>query len=297
MQIKMKRPHADTVIFNIVGYVCLTLFSVACLIPFLITLAGSFTDETVLKHGISLWPQKFSIEAYKMILSDPGAMLNAYGVTIALVAVGTTISLFITAMTAFVLYRKDFKYRSQFAFFFFFTTLFSGGLIPHYLLITALGLRNTFAVLVLSGVFSVFNMIVVRTYFTNSVPDSICESAKIDGANDFIIFVRLYLPLAKPALATVGLFTAVGYWNEWYNAMLYISDSRLFPLQYFLYKILNSMSFAQTLAQNTGGVQMRMPQESYKLAMTIFTLGPVVAFYPFVQKYFVKGMTIGAVKG
>jgi putative aldouronate transport system permease protein len=268
-----------------------------CLIPFLITLSGSFTDETALKQGISLIPQKFSIEAYKMILSDPGAMINAYLVTIALVIVGTSIALFITSMTAFVLYRKDFKYRSQFAFFFFFTTLFSGGLIPHYLLITTLGLRNSFAVLVLSGVFSVFNMIIVRTYFTTSVPDSICESAKIDGANDFIIFVRLYLPLAKPVLATVGLFTAVSYWNEWYNAMLYISNNRLFPLQYFLYKILNSMSFAQSLAQNTGGVQRRMPQESYKLAMTIFTLGPVVAFYPFVQKYFVKGMTIGSVKG
>lgn len=292
----MKRTR-ENILFNMFAIVITSAFALMCVLPMLYTLAGSFTKEQALYRGLKLIPAEFSLDAYKMVLKEPGEMLNAYGITIFVVCIGTVASLIITTMTAYVLYRKDFKYRNIFSFFFFFTTLFSGGLVPSYILITKMGLKNTVAVLLLNNLFSVFNMIVTRSYFTGNIPSVLVESAKIDGADDFRIYWRIVMPAAKPILATIGLLVALAYWNEWYNAMLYITEKRLYPLQYYLYNIFNSAQLKSAMAEAGAGTAGQMPKEGYKLAMTIFTTGPIVLLYPFVQKYFVAGMTIGAVKG
>lgn len=292
----MKRTR-ENILFNIFAIIITSAFALMCVLPMLYTLAGSFTKEQALYRGLKLIPAEFSLDAYKMVLKEPGEMLNAYGITILVVCIGTAASLIITTMTAYVLYRKDFKYRNVFSFFFFFTTLFSGGLVPSYILITKMGLKNTIAVLLLNNLFSVFNMIVTRSYFTGNIPSVLVESAKIDGADDFRIYWRIVMPAAKPILATIGLLVALAYWNEWYNAMLYITEKRLYPLQYYLYNIFNSAQLKSAMAEAGAGTAGQMPKEGYKLAMTIFTTGPIVLLYPFVQKYFVAGMTIGAVKG
>lgn len=282
--------------FDVVALIITTLFALVCILPILLTISGSFTSERALYQGIKLIPAEFSLEAYKMILRTPADMLNAYKVTIILVVVGTTLGVLFTGMTAYVLYRKDFKYRNVFSFYFFFTTLFGGGLVPTYILYCTLGLRNTYAALILSGVFSVFNMIIMRTYFTGNIPQALVESAKIDGANDFKIFTSIVLPSATPILATIGLLIALAYWNNWKSAMLYIDEKELYPLQFYLYRIFQTVQMNTTLA-DAGVATQQVPQEGYKLAMTVFTMGPVILFYPFVQKYFVAGVTIGAVKG
>ena len=284
-------------LFNVFALVIETIFAFICVVPIILTVSGSFTDERVLFQGLSLIPKKFSTAAYELILKSPAEMLNAYKVTIIITLIGTFLCLLITSMTAYVLYRKDFKYRNQFAFYFFFTTLFSGGLVPGYILMCSLGLRDTYAALIFGGgLFAVTNMIIMRTYFTSNVPMAIIESAKIDGANDFRIYISGVLPLSAPILATVGLLTALGYWNSWQPAMMYISDKNMIPLQYYLYKIFQSAALEQKMLDAGMGSGGNTPTESYKLAMTVFTMGPVVLFYPFVQKYFVSGMTIGAVK-
>ncbi len=283
-------------LFNVFALIIETAFALICVIPLLLTISGSFTAERELfSGGLNLIPKEFSTQAYKLILKNPLEMLNAYKVTIIITVIGTLLCLLMTSMTSYVLFRKDFKYRNAFSFFFFFTTLFSGGLVPGYILICSLGLRDTYTVLIITGMFSVMNMIIMRTFFTSNVPMAIIESAKIDGANDFRIYISGVLPLSVPILATVGLLTALGYWNNWNTAMMYISDTKLYPLQYYLYRIFASAQLQQKLAEM--GIQTEQtPTESYKLAMTVFTMGPVVLFYPFVQKYFVTGMTLGAVK-
>lgn len=290
------KKSSEEIIFNIVALTVTTMFALACFLPIWLTVSGSFTSERAIYQGLRLIPAEFSLEAYKLILKTPGDMINAYKVTIIIVAVGTVLGLILTSMTAYVLYRKDFKYRNGFAFFYFFTTLFSGGLVPSYILTCALGLRNTYTVLIISGVFSVFNMIVMRTYFTGNIPQALVESAKIDGADDFRIYMSIVMPSATPILATIGLLLALAYWNNWNTAMLYIDEKSLYPLQYYLYRIFQSVQMS-TIMKEAGIETQQVPQEGYKLAMTVFTMGPVILFYPFVQKYFVAGVTIGAVKG
>lgn len=291
----MKKTFGEK-IFNLVSLIVTTLFALACILPILLTISGSFTEERALFRGIKLIPEKFSLEAYATILENPAEMLNAYKITILLVIVGTVLSLLITSFTAYALYRPDLKGRNIVTFYLFFTTLFSGGLVPSYILMCNLELRNTFWVLVISGVFSVFNVIIMRTYLSGNVPQSLVESAKIDGANDFVIYYKIVMPTAKPIIATVGLITALGYWNSWSPAMLYIDEKKLYPLQYYLYKIFSNAEMSQVL-QDAGQKTTNVPTEGFKLAMTVFTMGPVVLFYPFVQKYFVSGVTVGAVKG
>lgn len=290
------KKSTEEIVFNIVAIAITTLFALACLLPIVLTISGSFTSERAIYQGLKLIPAEFSTDAYKMILKNPSEMLNAYKVTIITVAVGTVLGLILTSMTAYVLYRKDFKYRNAFSFYYFFTTLFGGGLVPGYIVTCALGLRNTYTVLIITGAFSVFNMIVMRTYFTGNIPQALVESAKIDGANDFKIYTSIVMPSATPILATIGLLLALAYWNNWNTAMLYIDDKDLYPLQYYLYRIFQTTQMSSIMAE-AGVETQQVPQEGYKLAMTVFTMGPVILFYPFVQKYFVAGVTVGAVKG
>ncbi|MBM7564065.1 carbohydrate ABC transporter permease [Paenibacillus sacheonensis] len=289
----------DRLLLSLIGYAMLGVMAFICVVPFVIVLSSSLTDEnTIRMNGFGLIPKVFSAEAYRMIFEYPDDIVRAYGVTLVVTAIGTALGLFLTAMTAYVLCRKDFKWRNHFAFYFFFTTLFSGGLVPWYLLIVNyLDMKNTLAALIIPTLVNVFYIMVMRAFLAG-IPDAISESAKIDGAGDFRIFLSLILPLSKPALATVGLFLALGHWNDWYSALLFISDDKLMPLQYYLYQMLGNLEGMRKAMLSSGtDISANIPGESLKMAMTVVACGPILFAYPFIQKYFVQGLTIGAVKG
>lgn len=293
------KQSVEKYVFQIIGYVFISLFAIMCLIPFLMIVIGSVTEEShIIKNGYSLIPSVLSLDAYEFIFKNPKQIVSAYQITLLVTIVGTVIGLFITAMTAYVLQRKDFKNRNVFSFYFFFTTLFSGGLVPWYILIVKyLGWKDSLLALIVPPLLNVFYIIIMRSFISSTIPDAISESAKMDGAGDFRIFLSMILPLTKPALATIGLFISLNYWNDWYHATLFINKENLYPLQYFLYKILSSIAFANSSVASQGSVVMDTPKESFKLAMTVIATGPIVLLYPFVQKYFIQGITIGSVKG
>lgn len=288
----------DRIIFNILGGVFILVIVLLCIIPIIMLITGSFTSQTaIIKEGYRLIPHQFSLEAYKIIFQSPVSILRAYLISIVITCFGTILGLFITAMTGYVLSCKDFKYRNRFSFFFYFTTIFSGGLVPWYIMVVRyLHLKNSILALIIPMLLNVIFIIIMRS-FMNELPVSISESAKIDGAGDFLIFTRLILPLSKPVLATIGLFIALNYWNDWFLALMFIDNDKMYPLQYFLYAILSKMDFINAAAAQSGIPVPSMPSESFKLAMTVVATGPIVFLYPFVQKYFVKGITMGAVKG
>jgi len=297
MRVRKKRPDSVPLGFNIFGTMFVLLLTVICLVPFWLMVSGSFTSNSaIITDGYRFWPSVVSFEAYRMVFRVPDVIFRAYLTTICLTLAGTAVSLFITSMTAFVLHRKDFKYRNVFSFFFYLTTLFSGGLIPYYLLMLSLNMRDSYLALLLPPMISVFNIIVMRTFFA-SLPAEIGESGVIDGANDFVIYSALYLPMAIPGLATIGLFTALVYWNDWYNALLFINRPSMYPLQYQLYTVMSQVNFARTVAMRTGQQIQSVPSEALKLAMACITIGPIILLFPFIQRYFIKGLTIGAVKG
>lgn len=291
---------ADMIVFNTISYFLTATFAIICVIPFYLVFVGSFTDEkSILTKGFSFFPgvKNLSLEAYKIILTSPNSIFRAYGVTIMVTITGTILAILIVTMTGYVLSRPDFPWKNQFSFFFFFTTLFSGGLVPWYLLCTKyLGFTNHIYALIIPGLFSVWNMIISKS-FMKGIPYELVESAKMDGASDPLIYFRIMLPLSKPLIATLSLFTALGYWNDWYNCMLYINDHSMWNLQYMLQNILNSAESMTRIANQTGMVVASVPTESVKMAMTVVATGPIILLYPFLQKYFVKGITIGSVKG
>ena len=289
---------SSRIVFNIISYVFITLLAALCVLPFVMLISGSFSSEQAIRfNGYSILPQEFTTEAYEVIFKSPEKVLRAYGVTIFITAVGTILGLFLLTMTAYVISRQDFKYRNKISFFFYFTTLFNGGMISTYIFyIQYLHLKDNFLALILPGIMNVFYLLIMRS-FVNTVPTALIESAKIDGAGEFRIFVQIVLPLLKSGLATIGLFMALGYWNDWYNAMLYMNTETKFPLQYMLYNMLQKQQALAAIASQVGIKVENLPSNSLKLAMAVVATGPIILFYPFVQKYFVKGITIGSVKG
>ena len=293
---------ADAKILSFLSYFVTGSIGLMCLIPFIMVIAASFSSETAIaRNGFSLWPQEFTFAAYETVFKDPMIIIGAYGVTVGITVIGTLLGLLLQTMTAYVLSRKDFEWRNKFSFFFYFTTLFNGGLVPSYIMITKfLHLKNTYAVLLFPLLFNVFNLLIMKSYIM-AIPDSLVEAAKIDGAGEFKILFQVIMPMIKPALATVGLFIALAYWNDWYNAMLYVSNESMQPLQYFLYKQVNNIeAYKRILESGAGGgalAAMSMPTQTLKMALTVVVIGPIILLYPFVQKYFVQGITIGAVKG
>ncbi|MBQ3891222.1 MAG: carbohydrate ABC transporter permease [Lachnospiraceae bacterium] len=297
---KKVKVSSDQIAVNVLGWVLIGIFALICVLPFYLIIVASFTAETsLIREGYPLIPRikDLSLDAYKLSLKNPMAIIISYATTIGVTAVGTFVAVLLATMTGYVLSRKDFPWRNKFSFFFFFTTLFNGGLVPWYLLcMRYLNFKNSYIALILPLMFSVWNMIIAKS-FMNSLPMEISESAKIDGANDLVIFFRLILPISKPLIATLGLFSALAYWNDWYNCMLYVTDTNMFTLQYYLQRILGSAEAMRIVAEKSGMALPSIPLESMKMAMTIIATGPIVLLYPFVQRYFVKGLTIGAVKG
>ncbi|MCL2867100.1 MAG: carbohydrate ABC transporter permease [Clostridia bacterium] len=294
------KTEGSTIAFNIIGYMVVFIFALFCLLPFWAILSSSLSSEkSVLRYGASLIPREFSTSAYEFIFKSPRKIMNAYGVSTMVTVSGTLLGLFLISMTAYVLYRKDFKYRNAFAFGFYFTQLFSGGLIPFYILVVQyLQLKNNYLALILPPLMNAWYIILFRN-FLNSVPDSLVESAKIDGAGDFRIYAQIILPLSTPGLATVGLFLALGYWNDWYHALLFINTRDMFPLQFLLYEVLRSAEYIAKILSQTGAVIStgNLPTETVKMATAMVVTGPIILLYPIIQKYYVKGLTIGAVKG
>lgn len=295
---KIKK-SASTIVFEVVTYTLLAIGSIVCVLPFIMILSGSFSDNrTILVEGYSLLPQDFTVEAYKTVFKAPQDIIQAYKITIYYTVVGTVLGLLMITMTAYVISRKEFKYRNNVSFLIYFTSIFGGGMIPWYLMYAnVLGLKGSTFAIWFPALMSPFLVILMRTYVTGSVPDAITESAKIDGAGHVTIFTRIVLPVLGPGLATVGLFLALGYWNDWYRSSMFSTDSSTWELQFYLYDMLNASTAMQQMAQNSSLSTKDLPTESVKLAMSVVATGPVLLFYPFVQKYFVSGITVGAVKG
>jgi len=295
--IKIRVP-LSTRIFNFIGGAVLLLMAFISVVPFLLLISASFTSEkSIAFDGFRLIPGEVSFKAYEILFRAPIIVARAYGVSIFVTVAGTAAGLLVTSAAAYALSRTYFKYRTQFAFYFYFTTLFSGGMLSMYVFfIRYLHLKNNYASLILPPMIQIFYLLIMRTFMA-AIPESICESAKIDGASEYVIFFRLMLPLSTASLATIGLFLALGYWNDWYHAMLFVSNRQMFPLQYMLY---NMMTAADAVKDISHVADIRMtdtPTRSLRMAMTVVATGPIILVYPFVQKYFVKGVTIGAVKG
>lgn len=282
-----------------VTYVLVSLFSICCVLPFWLIFASSFSEESaILRTGFTLWPSSFSTYAYSLLFRSPDQMIGAYIVTIGLAVVGTLIGLFVVSMTGYALQRQDFPFRNGIMFYIYFTSLFSAGLVPFYLLIVqTLNLRDTYWAILLPLLMSPW-LIVLMKNFVKSIPFAITESGKIDGANDFKIFYALILPSLKPALATIGLFLALGYWNEWYYSSLFLTSSVKYrPLQFHLYNVINKVASLKNSVAGSNVVISDLPSETLKMATAVVATGPIILLYPFVQKYFVAGLTVGAVKG
>lgn len=294
-----KIKDSTEIIIQIFSYIFISILAVLSFLPFVIMVSSSLSSESsIIKHGFSLWPKEFSLFAFKFLFQNSDLLIGSYVVTICLTATGTIIGLILMAMTGYALQRPDFKYRNKISFYIFFTTLFSGGLIPYYLLIGHyLNLQDNYLAILLPALMSPWLIILMKN-FLKFIPHSITQSATIDGAGDFYIFFKIILPMATPALATVGLFLAIGYWNEWYNSMLFLSTNMKYrPLQLFLYNTITQADFIRNSAASSNIPAQDIPQETTKMATAVLSIVPVMLFYPFVQKYFIKGITIGAVKG
>lgn len=284
-------------LFKGISMLVIVLLALICVIPFIMILAGSFSSESAIAvNGYSLLPQDFTLEAYEAVFHMGNSIPQAYLVTMFITVVGTAIGLITTSMSGYVLSRQDFKHRNKFAFFIYFTTLFSAGMIPSYLVnVNILHLNNNIWVLILPAVMNPFNIFLFRN-FVKSIPNDLVESARIDGAGDFKIYYKVIMPLAKPAVATIGLFLALSYWNEWFRCNLYIKNTELYTLQYFLQSMMANLS-AMMSEKGLVDTLATLPSETMKLATAIIATGPVLLFYPFVQRYFVGGLTVGGVKG
>ncbi len=284
------------------AHLFLALTACACILPFVLLFTASITDEQeIYRHGYALFPEKISFAAYTYLLQDAGKIIQAFSITIMITVVGTVTGLILIALLAYPLSRSHLVWRNFWSFFVFFTMLFHGGLVPTYLVYTQVfDMKNTIWALIMPGLLlNAFYVMLMRTFFATSIPESVIESAKIDGAGEFRIFIKIVLPLSLPILATVGLFQIINYWNDWFNGMIYITDSKLFSLQNLLNRILLDIQFlaSSNFGNSQADLAASAPMETVRMAMAVIGVVPILAAYPFFQKYFVKGLTVGAVKG
>jgi putative aldouronate transport system permease protein len=275
------------------------------LVPFVLLVVISFTDNNeILQKGYRFWAENWSTAAYQTLFENPRMVVDAYKVTIFVTVLGTALHVLICALFAYPLTFRNLPGQKFFTFFMFFTMLFSGGLVASYIINTQfLGFKNSYMGLIVPLMFSPFNVLVIRTYFATSFPKEIEESAKIDGASDFRIFFQMVLPLSAPVLATVGLFSALGYWNDWFQSLLYISKDDMFSLQYVMLKTMRAIEAMQRLmalgVSSAEAIEKlrQLPTESVQFAMVTLGIGPIIMAYPFFQRFIVKGLTVGAIKG
>jgi putative aldouronate transport system permease protein len=289
-----------TKISNISIKAILTLLSVLCVFPFTTVLLASFTsEEGLLKYGYTFVPKDPSLESYKLIFSNPTQIINAYALTIIVTIIGTILGMIVMTSCAYVMSRDDFKYKKFLSFFVYFTMLFSGGTVASYIWITRyLGMLGSIWALILPIMVSAYNIFILRVA-CKAVPFSLIESAKLDGASELYIFVRIVIPLTKTGIATIAVLTMFTYWNDWYQSMMFMDNSKDATLQYYLVRILDNVSFAKNNASSSGGLSamMNVPDEGIQMATCVLAAGPMLCVFPFFQKYFVSGITVGSVKG
>ncbi len=284
------------VLFNI-------LLIVACILvifPLWIIVVSSFTSESALTtYGYRLWPMEYSVNAYTYLFRDGSIMVTAYKNTLIATVSGMVLSVVTVGLYAYALSRPDFRFKKFFTFFSFFTMLFGGGVVSYYNMTrSVLGLKDTVWALFLPMAFSAYWVIIMRTFYQSSVPEAIVESARIDGSGEWRTLIQIVCPLAVPGFATVGLFSAIGVWNDFRNCLLINDNAQYYNLQYTIYQTMNNLRFLKENASRMGGVNVaNLPAETFRMAMAVVTVGPIIMAYPFFQKYFVKGLTVGAVKG
>ena len=288
--------------FNRASTIILTVLVIVAMLPILLIVVASFSSETsLIRNGYSFWPESCSLDAYYYMVKQGVMITRAYGVSFFVTIVGTALSVFLTTMLAYPMSRKSFKYRNVLAFFVFFTMLFNGGIVPSYIMWTKFfHIKDTiWALIIPNYLVTAFNVILVKNYYQNSIPDSLIEAAQLDGASELKIFFKVMLPLAVPTVATISLFTGICYWNDWTNGLYYINNEKLYSIQQLLMKIMNNIqalrSNSNAALLGTGAVEL--PGTSIRMAMAVIGILPIMIMYPFVQRYLVKGVVVGAVKG
>ena len=294
MQIRIS---ASDKTLSTVCYIVIFIFTAACVIPFIIALSASFSNEmSIARYGFGILPRDFSLAAYKMLFNT-SQIYQSYGVSVFVTVAGTLLSLLVTVLIAYPLASGKLKYANKINFFVYFTMLFNGGLIPTYMLISRyLQLRDNIFVLILPMLINPWNMFLMRNFFA-SVPPSLSESARIDGAHEVSILFKIILPVSVPSLAAIGLFYALGYWNNWFLAMLYIDRPHLQPLQMMIMSMLRNIDFIREMAGMLPAQIINLPSSTMQMATAMVTIGPIVLLYPFLQRYFTSGIMVGAVKG
>lgn len=276
--------NSISAVTNIIFNSVFILYCIACIAPLILVFMVSITDQTSLViNGYSFTPSKISFDAYRYLFNDPEKLLRAYGITFFICIVGTFFCVLFTMLYAYPISRKSFKYRNFFSFFMFFTMLFQGGLVPWYILYTQyLKMQNNVAAMIIPAIMNAFYVLITKTFFTLNLPDSVLESARIDGASEYRIFTTIVIPLSKPVIATIALFAVLAYWNDWYLCLLYINDPKYYNLQYSMYQALRSLQFlTSSLASASGNAASalaRVPGETLRMAMAIIGVGPI--FYP-----------------
>lgn len=284
------------IIINLV----LILLCLTCVIPIMSVISIAFSEEAeIYEYGYQLIPKSISLDAFKMVFKNPESILNGYKVSLFVTFVGSVLGLFLSALVAYPLSREDFPYRKYLSFYVTFTMLFNGGMIPTYIVMTqVLNLKDSILALILPNLINVWNIFLLRNFFA-TVPKSLIEAAKIDGAGEFRIFRMIAMPVCKTGLVTVLLFYVLAYWNDWYSSLLYITSEDKFALQYLLVRLMNNLEFiSKNMSNMPIGIDIKsMPKESTRMAMCLVAAGPMLVAFPFFQKHFVKGMTVGSVKG
>lgn len=285
---------------EVVSYIIFGTMALTIILPFLLLLSSSFTDESAIaRNGYGFLPSEFSLAAYEYLLKSAATIGQSYFISIIVTVAGTVIGLILTVLCAYPLSRRDLPGRSVLTFFVFFTMLFNGGLVPTYLVYTQIfHIKNHLAALIVPNLLvQAYNVMLAKTFFQTSIPVEISEAARIDGAGELTIFFRVILPLSKPIFATLGLFISVAYWNDWMNGLVYLTDESLFSLQNLLYRMTSNIQFLSTSNMGVNTSVMDLPSQTVRMAIALVGVLPMLAAYPFFQKYFVKGISLGAVKG
>lgn len=291
-----KELRKNGLVFNIVVNLIFILATITILVPLFLCVSVSLSDSKALfEFGYTIFPKRVSFEAYQYVAKNMSTILQAYKISFFVTVVGTAIALLVTSMYAYVVSRRDFKGRVFFNYFAFVPMLFNGGLVSTYLWYVSIGLFNNIWVLILPTAFNAWYCIVLRSFFSTGVPVSLIESAKLDGAGEIRIFCKIVLPISVPGMATIALISALGKWNDWYTPLIYIRNEDLYGIQFYLKNIMTNLQMA--LSDSSISTNESMPVESARMAMCLIAIGPMIFIYPFVQRYFVKGLTIGAVKG
>jgi len=297
-----KRDNSISPVANAALNAWFILLSLACVLPILLVVIVSVShNDSLLNRGYSFFPEKLSGIAYESLFKDYGTIVGAYGVSIGITVAGTLLSVLLMALYAYPISREDYPLRNFFTFVLFFTMLFSGGVVSKYIVFTqAIGLLDSYMALILPLLIVPFNVFIMRTFFQTTIHPALIESSRIDGAGEWLIFFRIVLPLSLPVMATMALFGTIAYWNDWFNSLLFIRSEEKYPLQFLMMRVLNDVQYLRNnvqLAAQNPELMSQLPNESLQMAMAVVGIGPILLVYPFFQKYFVKGLTVGAIKG